>query len=94
MLLAVEYMPAICPRTAALVLLLWHSEDMKALKSRLANELLSDPSARAQLRQFLVNKGAGASSQRENITGQFVVRRSDGVVRVEAKFVPKATKAD
>jgi hypothetical protein len=58
---------------------------MKALKSKRATELLADPDARDQLRQYLMNKGTQPSSAE-----RFVVRRSNGV-QFELKLVPKAT---
>ncbi|WP_305823504.1 hypothetical protein [Massilia brevitalea] len=65
---------------------------MKALKSKLASELLADPAASEQLRRFLVNREV-SGQRRSPSSGAFVVRGKDGVVRVEATIVPKAAKA-
>lgn len=63
---------------------------MKALKSKLATELLSDPQARAELRTFLVSKGSATKEP----TRSFVVRgrRGSGSIRIDATVVPKAAK--
>lgn len=66
---------------------------MKALKSKLASQLLADPTASAQLRHFLVNQSASSLTQRQDDTGRFVVRSKDGSLQVQAKVVPKAAKA-
>lgn len=66
---------------------MWHSEGMKALKSKRASELLADPDARDQLRLYLMNKHSGAGAPTNTI-----VRRSNGV-QFELKLVPKATNA-
>jgi hypothetical protein len=66
---------------------------MKALKSKLASEILADPAASVQLRQFLLNKSSSAATPREALTGQFEIRRGNGAVRIEATVVPKAAKA-
>jgi hypothetical protein len=66
---------------------------MKALKSKLASELLADPAASDQFRQFLVNKPASTATQRQGATGRFVVRGKNGVIQVLATVVPKAAKA-
>jgi hypothetical protein len=68
---------------------------MKALKSKLASEILADPAASVQLRQFLLNKSTSASAAmpRQALTGQFEIRRGNGAVRIEATVVPKAAKA-
>lgn len=64
---------------------------MKALKSKLASQLLSDPHARAELRTFLVSKGSVSKED----TRSFVVRRrpGSGSIRIDATIVPKAAKA-
>ena len=72
---------------------LCHSEGMKALKSKLASDLLADPIARAQLRRFLENKRTDLPPAREGAAGRFVIRRESGVVQVAATVVPKAAKA-
>lgn len=65
---------------------------MKALKSPLASELLADPKARDQLRQFLVNKRPSELAMRHAGSGQFEIRRSGGGT-VKVTFVPKAKAA-
>lgn len=65
---------------------------MKALKSRLASELLADPKARDQLRQFLVTKRPSEIAARQAGSGQFEIRRSGGGA-VKATLVPKAKAA-
>jgi hypothetical protein len=62
---------------------------MKALKSKLATELLSDPQAREHLRAYLVNKG---SAMDQKVTRSFTVRSRAGLSRIEATVVPKAAK--
>jgi hypothetical protein len=63
---------------------------MKALKSKLATELLSDPQAREHLRAYLVNKGSATDHQK--VTHSFTVRSRAGLSRIEATVVPKAAK--
>lgn len=65
---------------------------MKALKSPLASELLADPKARDQLRQFLVTKRPSELLTRQAVSGQFEIRRSSGAT-VKVSFVPKAKAA-
>lgn len=66
---------------------------MKALKSKLATELLADPAASEQLRRFLVNRESSGQRMTSASSGQFVVRSKDGPVRVQATIVPKAKAA-
>lgn len=66
---------------------------MKALKSKLASQILADPTASEQLRDFLVNNKASDPMQRQGAAGHFVVRGANGVLHVRASFVPKAAKA-
>lgn len=66
---------------------------MKALKSKLASELLADPAASEQLRRFLVNREVSGQRKSPSSSGAFVVRGKNGVVRVQATIVPKAAKA-
>jgi hypothetical protein len=68
---------------------LWHIDVMKALKSKLATELLSDPQAREHLRAYLVNK---VSTSDQKVTLSFTVRSHTGLSRIEATVVPKAAK--
>jgi hypothetical protein len=70
--------------------LFWHIGHMKALKSKLASELLSDPQAREQLRTYLINKGPTGIPPREAATGRFTIRSRAGSIRVDAMVVPKA----
>ena len=66
---------------------------MKALKSQLASELLSDPKARDQLRRFMVAKRLGAAaSQRQPVTDVTRIQRESGG-SVTAVLVPKARTA-
>lgn len=63
---------------------LWHIQAMKALKSQLASEVMADPSAREQLRQFITGGGSK----------EFLFRRPNGeTVRIKPTFVPKAKAA-
>lgn len=64
---------------------------MKALKSQLASELLADPQARDQLRQFMTSKRS-AQTARQAATGEFKIRRDDGQ-SVRVTIVPKAKAA-
>lgn len=64
---------------------------MKALKSKLASQLLADPMAGNQFREFLVSQKVN-NLKREGATAQFVVRGRSGI-QVMATVVPKAAKA-
>jgi hypothetical protein len=66
---------------------------MKALKSKLASELLSDSTARGQLREFLMNKRASSEVERQVAAGRFVIVRGSSAGAVLATVVPKAAKA-
>lgn len=73
---------------------LWHSGCMKALKSKLASQLLADAQASDQLLDFVLGKTARAGVQKSAVTGQFVIRGEDGrAMQVSARVVPKASKA-
>jgi len=72
---------------------LWHSRIMKALKSKLALQLLADPAASGQLRDFLVNRNVNDQRRQQAPADQFVIRNKDGVVTVRASVVPKARAA-
>lgn len=63
---------------------------MKALKSKLASELLADPLAREGLRTYLTNKGAVTPDAK---AGSFVAKTKKGLLRVHPMIVPKASKA-
>jgi len=65
---------------------------MKALKSKLASQLLADPAASGQLRDFLVNRNVSDLRQQAP-ADQFVIRSKDGKVTVRASVVPKAKAA-
>lgn len=65
---------------------------MKALKSELASELLADPKARDQLRQFLVAKRSQSSSPLQAVPEVIHIQRPGGSA-VTAKVVPKAKAA-
>lgn len=66
---------------------------MKALKSKLASELLADSAARGQLREFLVNKRDSLVA-RQAATGRFELRRGSSAGKIlQATVVPKAAKA-
>jgi hypothetical protein len=65
---------------------------MKALKSKLASELLADPVARVQLRDFLANRHRVSDGDLAVATQRFYVQHPDGT-RFELKVVPKATRA-
>jgi hypothetical protein len=67
---------------------------MKALKSKLASELLADPEASVQLRQFLTSRYSGHASARQGGKGQIEIRRGNKVVRFEATVVPKAADSE
>jgi hypothetical protein len=66
---------------------------MKALKSKLASQLLADPVASEQLRQFLTNQSTPSTARQNTVSGEFVIRGDNGLVRVQATMVPKAAKA-
>lgn len=66
---------------------------MKALKSKLASQLLADPAASGQLRDFLINRNVNAERLPQAPADQFVIRSKDGVVTVRASVVPKARAA-
>lgn len=73
--------------------ILWHSRRMKALKSQLASELLADPKARDQLRQFMIAKRLGsAAAQRQPVNDVIGIQRESGG-SVTAVLVPKAKTA-
>ncbi len=65
---------------------------MKALKSQLASELLADPTARDQLRQFLVAKRTQSSSPLHTVPDKIQIQRPGGSA-VTARVVPKAKAA-
>jgi len=67
-------------------------EHMKALKSTLASELLADPSARDQLRRFLITQNRSRANTPVTEQAQFEIRRSSGEA-VRATVVPKAKAA-
>lgn len=64
---------------------------MKALKSKLASELLADPAAREGLRAYLAIKQT--SDTREAKSMSFIVKTKNGLMRIHPTIVPKATKA-
>jgi O-methyltransferase involved in polyketide biosynthesis len=64
---------------------------MKALKSQLATELLADPKARDQLRQFMTSKRA-QPAVRQSTAEEFHIRSAGGLT-VRATMVPKAKAA-
>jgi hypothetical protein len=66
---------------------------MKALKSKLASQLLADPAASDQLRDFLVNRNMSRDQRQQAPADQFIIRSNDGVVAVRATVVPKAKAA-
>jgi hypothetical protein len=63
---------------------------MKALKSKLAAELLADPEAGAQLRQFLTNRQTGSATAKQGSKGLIEIRRGDKSMKFEVRVVPKA----
>lgn len=65
---------------------------MKALKSQLASELLADPKARDQLRQFITRERPASPAERHGGGGAFHIRRENGQL-VRAVIVPKAKAA-
>jgi hypothetical protein len=82
-------------RDAARQTSMWHSEcTMKALKSKLASELLADPSASVQLRQFLTDRHTEAGVARQAPTGRIEIQRGNRAVRVEVTIVPKAAQSE
>jgi hypothetical protein len=66
---------------------------MKALKSKLATQLLADPAASDQLRDFLVNRKSSDARVQQAGARQFLIRSKDGALTVQATVVPKAAKA-
>ncbi|NRR32057.1 hypothetical protein HSX11_17930 [Oxalobacteraceae bacterium] len=70
-------------------LFLCHIEVMRALKSKLATEILAESGSRAQLRLFLANRQGSSAGAQSADAEPFFIRREDGT-RVEVKFVPKA----
>jgi len=62
---------------------------MKVLKSQLASEILTDPQARDQLRQFMTSKRSLTQTSRQAATGEFKIRRDDSQ-SVRVTTVPKA----
>lgn len=62
---------------------------MKALKSKLAAQLLADPVAREQLRTFLASRRGESSPEPQRQTEPFLIRSREGGVWVAA-VVPKA----
>lgn len=64
---------------------------MKALKSKLAAELLADPRARARLRDFLVTRPREGDPQ----TTLFTLGEGNSARLIEATWVPRTVaKAD
>jgi hypothetical protein len=65
---------------------------MKALKSPLAREVLADPLASEQLRQFMVARERSASGERAPVGPQVIVlRQTQGrTLRLKPVVVPKA----
>lgn len=78
--------------SAAWIFYLWDSQAMKALKSQLASELLADPKARDQLRQFMTSGRDTAHTLRQAAAGDFKIHR-DGGQAVRVMIVPKAKAA-
>lgn len=74
----------------ALAINLWHSEAMKALKSKLAMELLADPKARVELRRFFIAQRPNSGSTPQSYTGQIQIHRGTSPITVNATVVPKA----
>jgi len=67
---------------------------MKALKSKLASQLLADPYASDQLLDFLLSKTSRADVPRSPEAGRVLIRTKDGQqLQVNATLVPKASKA-
>jgi hypothetical protein len=65
---------------------------MKALKSQLASDLLADPKARGQLRQFITREWSASHAGPHATSGEFRIRLEDGQL-VRATIVPKAKAA-
>jgi hypothetical protein len=86
------FYPQACVMPEAFAFHLWHSEVVKALKSQLASELLADPKARDQLREFMTGKRGGPQADRHTAMDEFKIRRVDGR-SVRVTIVPKATAA-
>ena len=61
---------------------------MKALKSKLATKVLSDPKGKEQLRTYLVSKGR--SPDREAAGRVIEVRSREGLLKLKPVVVPKA----
>jgi hypothetical protein len=66
---------------------------MKALKSKLATQLLADPSASNQLRDFLVTRKSSGAQPQQAGTSQTLISSQNGALTVRAAVVPKAAKA-
>jgi hypothetical protein len=66
---------------------------MKALKSKLANELLADPEASAQLRRILMQRYLPGYGPQDGVIGKFVISREGKDLEIEVKLVPKASSA-
>lgn len=66
---------------------------MKALKSKLAAQLLADPAASNQLRDFLVSRKPSGPQPQQAGTSQALIRSQNGALTVRATVVPKAAKA-
>jgi hypothetical protein len=67
---------------------------MKALKSKLASQLLADPKASDQLLDFLLSKRSRVGAGMPTEAGRVLIRTSDGQeVQVSATLVPKASRA-
>jgi hypothetical protein len=62
---------------------------MKALKSKLATELLADQAAKGQLREFLMNQGINSSLEKP---ARIEIRSASGKV-FHPTVVSKAAKA-
>ncbi len=65
---------------------------MKALKSPLAREVLADPQASEQLRQFMVARERSAAGERVAPASQVIVLRQPKgrTLRLKPMVVPKA----
>lgn len=63
---------------------------MKALKSKLASEVLADPNGRVALRDFLVTKSSSPATRVSDAGGRLQFLRGDSSVVVNARVVPKA----
>lgn len=62
---------------------------MKALMSKRAVELLADPSAKGQLRAFMMNKQSKAEAKPDVSPSKFIVARKNGKTYT-VQIVPKA----